>query len=316
MGVFERDYMRPEFRGGPPSGGPRSWSVVTWLIVINVALFMPRFFSDAEGSLVSSLESFGSLSWLQLAAGKIWTPVSYMFLHGSLMHLAGNMFVLFFAGRHILAMLGQRHFLAIYFGGGVVGGLVQVFLGMLIGWNNPLIGASAGVIATVIALTALMPEQKVYLLLFFVIPIRMKMKTLALIFVVLDILMLCGDLLGWVDLGIGNLAHLGGALFGWLYVKRGLPRSVRRRPSTDQSERWANRFGGKRVVDAEVTGASAGKKSWFTSAKKKPYISKSVDEILEKISAHGMQSLTDEERQVLAKNSEELARMSKRAGNR
>ncbi len=311
MGVYERDYMRPGSpHGGSPSGGPRSWSVLIWLIVINAGLFIFRGGNEAQ------LVNFGSLSFQQLAAGKIWTPVTYMFLHGSLMHVGGNMLVLYFFGRNILLMLGTRHFLTIYFVGGVVGGLVQVFVGLLIGWENPLIGASAGVAAIVIALTALLPEKKVYLLLFFVIPIRMKMKTLALVFVGLDLALFFADLLGVLSLGIGNLAHLGGALCGWLYIKQGLPNHRERRPSHDQSERWMNRFGENRVVDAEVSEPPEKKSSWFTSAKNKPYISKSVDEILEKISEHGMQSLTDEEKRTLEKNSEELARMTRRRGGK
>lgn len=300
--------MRANYQGGSRARGPQSWSVVTWLLVINVAVYVLQGFGE------EAIVNFGSLSWQQLQAGKIWTLLSYMFLHGSLIHLAGNMFVLFFAGRNVLAMLGRRHFLTIYFGGGVVGGLLQVFLGLLIGWNSPLIGASAGVVATLIAMAALMPEQKVYLLLFFVIPIRMKMKTLAVVFVVIDLAMLFGEMLGAWSLGIGNLAHLGGALFGWIYIKRGLSASIRRAPSPDQTDRWLNRFGGNQVVDAEMTEASEKKSSWFKSTKTQPYISASVDEILEKISAQGMQSLTDEERQILEKNSEELARMTKRTG--
>lgn len=314
MGVYERDYMQPGSPHGgggrPPVAGPRSWSVLIWLIVINAVLFIFRGGNEAQ------LVDFGSLSLQQLAAGKIWTPVTYMFLHGSLMHVGGNMLVLYFFGRNILVMLGTRHFLTIYFVGGVVGGLVQVFVGWLIGWQNPLIGASAGVAAIVIALTALLPEKKVYLLLFFVIPIRMKMKTLALVFVGLDLAMFFADLLGVMSLGIGNLAHLGGALCGWLYIKQGLPNSGRQRPSPHQAERWMNRFGGSRVVDAEISEPTEKKSSWFTSAKNKPYISKSVDEILEKISAHGMQSLTDEEKRILEKNSEELARMTRRTGGK
>ena len=314
MGVFERDYMRPEFRSGSRSSGPRSWSIVVWLIVINVVVYtLPRFFSDADGSLVYSLESFGSLSWQQLKAGKVWTPVTYMFLHGSLMHLAGNMFVLFFAGRNVLALLGKRHFLTIYFAGGILGGLLQVAFGALVG-DNPLIGASGGVVALLIAMAALIPEQVVYLLLFFVIPVKMKMKTVALLVVAIDVAMLIGETLGVLDLGIGNLAHLGGALCGWLYIKRGL--STSRSGSATEADRWMKRFGRDHVVDAEVVEPTEKKTSWFQVAKKQSYISPSVDEILEKISAHGMQSLTDEDRQVLEKNSDELARMTKRADNK
>ncbi len=226
------------------------------------------------------------------------------------------MLILFFAGRGVLSMLGRRHFLTIYFGGGLLGALVQVAFGLLIGNENYLIGASAGVVATLIALAALIPGQVVYLLLFFVIPVRMKMKTVALVVVVMDLVMMAGELLGVWSLGIGNLAHLGGALFGWLYIRRGLSGSSGQTSHSQQAGHWLHRFGGSRVVDAEVTGESGGgeskSSSWFKSAKPRPYVSESVDEILEKISEQGMQSLTDEERRVLEQSSEKLARMSHR----
>lgn len=319
MGVYHRDYMRPGFEGGAPRTGPRSWSVVTWLIVINVAVFVlqrmifPGLFLVPEGN--GELIPLGGLSWGELKAGKVWTLVTYMFLHGSLFHLAANMLILFFAGRGVLAMLGRRHFLMIYFGGGVMGAVAQVSFGLLVGNEDYLIGASAGVVATLIALAALIPEQIVYLLLFFVIPVRMKMKTVALVVVVMDLAMMAGELMGFFSLGIGNLAHLGGALFGWLYIRRGLSGSGRRTAYSEQASRWLDRFGGKRVVDAEVTGEGEGrgeKSSWFKAVKPRPYVSESVDEILEKISEHGMQSLTDEERKILEKSSEKLARMSNR----
>jgi len=306
MGIYHRDYMRPGFQGDSQQGGSRSWSIVTLLIVINVAVYILNDFSD------NKLLEFGSLSWGELMSGRVWTLFTYMFLHGSIFHIAANMLVLFFAGRNVLTMLGRKHFLIIYFGGGLVGAAAQMAFGLLIGEDNYLIGASAGVFATVIAMAVLIPEQKVYLLLFFVIPIRMKMKILAIVFVVGDVVMLIGELSDWWQMGIGNLAHLGGAFFGWLYIKRGLSGAGRGRSSPDQADRWMSRFGGDQVVDAEITGSSERKKSWFKSSKKKPYVSDNVDKILDKISKDGMQSLTEDERKILEKSSEKLGRMTNR----
>lgn len=315
MGIYHRDYMRPGFEGKSPSNGPRSWSVVTWLIVINVVVYALQWVIAPDFFLIEKRGEWiprGSLSWDELKAGKVWTLVTYMFLHGSLLHLAVNMFVLFFAGRNVLAMLGQRHFLGIYFGGGVMGAIAQIVFGIIVGRESYLVGASGGVVALVIAMAALIPEQKVYLLVFFVIPVRMKMKTLAIVFVALDLVMLFLDLFNIWSFGIGNLAHLGGALFGWLYIKRGLSGSGRRVVSSDQMDRWLSRLGGKRVVEAEVKDLSEEKGSWFSSSKKQAYVSENVDKILEKISEHGMQSLTDEERRTLEKSSEKLAKMTNR----
>ena len=142
----------------------------------------------------------------------------------------------------------------------------------------------------------------------------MKMKTLAIVFIAFDVAMLVAELVGPWSFGIGNLAHLGGALFGWLYIKRGLSGLGGRMTSPDQADQWLSRFGGNQVVDAELSDSSEEKKSWFKSSKKQPYISANVDEILEKISEQGMQSLSDEERKILEKSSEKLARMTNREG--
>lgn len=316
MGIYQRDYMQPGFQGGSRSSGPRSWSAVTWLIAINVGVYVlqwiiaPDFFLIQESN--GELMPRGGLSWDGLEAGKIWTLVTYMFLHGGIWHLIFNMFVLYFAGRQVLEMLGRRHFLIIYFGGGLLGAIAQLALSLITESDSYLIGASAGVVASLIALAALVPDLKVYLLVFFVIPVRMKMKTVAMVIVGLDLAMMLVELLELGSFGIGNLAHLGGASFGWLYVKRGLSGTRRRRESADQAHRWLREFGVSNVVDAESKEPTEEKKRWFKSSKTQPYISASVDEILEKISAQGMQSLTDEERKILEKSSAKLAEMTNR----
>ena len=318
MGVYHRDYMRPDYQGGSKPSGPRSWSVVTWLIAINVAVYAFQWFLFRDSSLIMGSEGKlmprGGLSWEALEAGNVWTLITYMFVHGSMWHLIFNMFVLHFAGRNVLEMLGRRHFLIIYFGGGLLGAMAQISFGSLMGNESYLIGASAGVVASLIAFAALAPQLEVYLLVFFVIPVRMKMKTVAKVVVGLDLAMMLVESFGWGGFGIGNLAHLGGALFGWLYVSRGLSGSQARKKTGGQADRWVNQFGGNQVMDAEVTESTTEKKSWFKTSKPKPYISAGVDEILEKISEHGMQSLTDEERKILEKSSEKLAEMTNRKG--
>ncbi len=322
MGVYNRDYMRPDFQGGSRGSGPRSWSVVTWLIALNVAVYVlqwviaPDYFLIRESN--GELMPRGGLSWSELEAGKIWTLVTYMFLHGGPKpwHLIFNMFVLFFAGRNVLELLGKKHFLVVYFGGGLLGAVAQIAFGLLMGRESYLIGASAGVVATLIAMAALVPQLEVYLLVFFVIPVRMKMKTVAMVLVAFDVGTMLAEFIGPWSFGIGNLAHLGGALFGWVYVKRGLSGAMGRKGPSNKEDRWQNQFGGNQEVDAEIQGERAEKKSWFKSSKNEPYISDNVDAILEKISEHGMQSLSEEERKILEKSSEKLAKMTGRTGRK
>ena len=86
------------------------------------------------------------------------------------------MLLLYFAGREVEALLGPKHFLAIYFGGGLAGSLMQWAMQPL---DAPLVGASACVLAALIAFTTILPELEITCLLFFVIPVRLKAKYLA-----------------------------------------------------------------------------------------------------------------------------------------
>ena len=139
------------------------------------------------------------------------------------------MLLLYFAGREVEALVGARHFLTIYFGGGLLGGLAQWTFTSLPP-NAPLIGASAGVLAVLIAFTTILPELELTCLLFFVIPIRIRARNLALLLVGSTVLFIlvpylnnlgnqAVNILSHKSVLIGHYAHLGGCIFGWLYVK-------------------------------------------------------------------------------------------------
>ena len=107
--------------------------------------------------------------------GFVWQFVTYTFLHGSWFHLLANMVMLYFAGRELEPLLGARHFLLVYFGGGLTGGIAQLVFTKL-PLDGPLMGASACVLATLIAFTTILPELELTCLLFFVVPVRIKAK--------------------------------------------------------------------------------------------------------------------------------------------
>src|SRR5438876_2079671 len=101
-------------------------SVVAILIALNVAFFVFEKFVDS--SLQRDLiEEYLALSRGGIRAGFYWQFVTYTFVHGSVLHLLANMIFLYFAGREILFMLGTRNLLAIYFTGGIAGGIAQFF---------------------------------------------------------------------------------------------------------------------------------------------------------------------------------------------
>lgn len=246
------------------------------LIVINAAVFVLQQFMV--------LEPWFALSRAGLWGGQIWQFVTYTFLHGSVLHLAVNMLTLMFAGRELEFLLGKTRMLLIYFGGAILGGLMQL---LITGGDQALVGASAAVFAVLFAFTTIMPETEIMLLLFFVVPVRMKAKFLALGLVVVSLLFIVSGTGG----NIGHVAHLGGALFGWVYARKlgyGNPFRI-------QEYLWAKRErkDRERVMSPEE------------------FISEEIDPILDKISREGIHSLTRAERRILERGRDKIERRTR-----
>lgn len=247
-------------------------SVTQLLIWMNVGAFLIQLGGSAFR--VNWFEQWFALSVAGIRRGFLWQPLTYMFLHSGIWHLLVNLLVLWFFGREVEFFLGARRFGILYCGGGLVGAA----LWLAFNFQSPavLVGASAAVLACVIAFATMFPEREVTLLLFFILPVRIRAKHLAWIAIALDAVPLLEGSGG----RIAHLAHLGGAAFGWLYVKAlgyGKPWTFRwirwREPSAQDSEE---------------------------------YIRREIDPILDKISKHGMQSLTARERKILESARERL----------
>ena len=236
----------------------------------------------------------------------IWQFVTYMFLHGNFMHILLNMFMLWMFGREIEGLWGKRQFLQYYFVCGIGAGLLYFALMPLLEpdtANIPLIGASGAVFGLLLAYGMMFPNRE--LLLYFILPI--KAKYLVIIFGLIDFF---GAMQGGGG-NIGHLAHLGGLLFGWLYLIGG-------RRHVDALAGWWTRTvrgRGFRVVDGN-RGGGAKRQGPFRrtrggdDGKGRPGGNGSssgprsrVDVILEKISREGLQSLTDEEQEILRRAS-------------
>jgi len=185
-------------------------SLTLLLIVTNVLCFGIQSLIDWVSP--GWVENWLALSSFGVRSGYEWQFLTYMFLHGGVIHLMVNMFTLYFAGREVEAIAGRAHFLGIYFLGGLVGGLAQIVLGPA---NTPLVGASAGVFALLIAFTTIYPEVQLTCLIFFVIPLRMRAKFLAMGLVGFSILSAFTGIMS----DVGHFAHLGGAVLGFLVVK-------------------------------------------------------------------------------------------------
>ncbi len=276
--------MQPghEFFPAPRRAFHRRFSLVELLIGLNVAVFLMQVL--AESFIPGApylIENYFALSREGLREGYYWQLITYMFLHGGALHLLVNALGLYFAGREVENVLGRKHFLGIYFMGGLLGGLTQLLMG------DSVIGASAGVCAVLLSFTTILPELEITALLFFVIPFRMRAKWLGRAVIVTSILFAA------IGFGrdIGHVAHLAGAVTGWVYTRR-------------------LGFGG------------AGIFAFFRERKRirerleqmdsSEFISEEIDPILDKISREGIHSLTRAERRILEQGREKIANRTSR----
>ena len=194
MPLSDRDYMKPSppprrriFAGGGYGGF--NLSPLWVLIGINLVLFVATMIND---NLVYQLGLVPSL-----LRERPWTIVTNMFVHAGFWHLFGNMLTLLYFGRALLQLVGQNKFLLLYFGGGILGNILYIWLGAP---QSIAIGASGAVYAIAGALAIMIPRTRVFA--YFVIP--MPLWLLVLVFFVL-----------WSFIpGVAWQAHIGGLVAG------------------------------------------------------------------------------------------------------
>jgi membrane associated rhomboid family serine protease len=194
-----------------------NWSFPTgvkWLIIVNVAVFVIDFF--ATKILGSELHTSLLLALVPVAVvhGAVWQLVTYLFLHslGSMWHIVFNMLALWMFGTPIEETWGTRRFLQYYFICGVGAGICVVLVNLTSFGNpyQPTIGASGAIYGLLLAFGMLFPNQTV--LLSFLFPIKAKYMV-----------MIFGAIAFMSSFQTGstvsNLAHLGGMIFGFVYMK-------------------------------------------------------------------------------------------------
>lgn len=292
MGIW--DGIKNSFRHG---------NNLTRLIYINVAVFLIISVAAVIGFLMNNpavaaktLDLFSVPSSLKLLLLRPWTLVTYMFTHKDIWHILFNMLWLYWFGRIFLEYLDQRKLVAVYLMGGISGAILYIasfnifpaFSGIVT--ESVAIGASASVMAVVIAIAAYVPDYTVQLFLFG----RIKIKYMALAIFVLTTIM---------DFSVnsgGKLAHMGGALFGFLYT-------LNIRKGRDIGK------GFNRIMDFFATLFKPRRKMKVTYKKPvtdydynkiKAEHQVKINLILDKISKGGYDSLTKEEKDTLFKESQ------------
>lgn len=200
---------------------PPFTKAVKWLIIINAAIYFGLLILGlAARPTAEAIKLYGALIPGAVLHGYIYQVVTYAFLHGSIMHILGNMFVLWMFGSQIEMDFGTRQFLEFYFWCMVGAALVTIavsytgFLGVTP--LTPTIGASGAIFGIYAAFGMIHGEQEI---MFFPLPFRMKAKYFVWILVLVTLaLSLSGASAGGGE-SIAYSCHLGGLLFGYLYLK-------------------------------------------------------------------------------------------------
>ncbi len=271
----DRDYMRePDFgqsRWRPHFHWRWSWTVIlliSYLVVFIAELVMGRFFPE------QNFFGYFALSREGLEHGFVWQLLTYQFMHAGWLHLLLNCWAIYVFGRELEYLLGGRRFLALTFASGIVGGIVQVLTALV--WpslfGGEVVGASACAFGLVAAFAMIFPERELTMLIFFVIPVRMRARTLLIASAVMAIMLIVFPITN-----IANAAHLGGMALGWFYVKFILknPALIGAHDQADEPPPKKSKIAADEISESDV------------------------DAILDKISARGIQSLTARERAVL-----------------
>ncbi|QQL49446.1 rhomboid family protein [Mucilaginibacter ginkgonis] len=290
MNNFWTDIKYKLFNSGSKLGLLIGINVFVFLL-INIPSVLEQLFVTglgAQGIIKSyAFEYLAMPASLPKLLARFWTPVTYMFMHDGIFHILFYMLWLYWLGQLFEEYLGQKKTIFLYLAGGLSGALFY-----LAGFNlipafahspealaMPIVGASAAVMAIVISTATLLPDYELYLM--FIGPV--KLKWIAIFYVVIDFLGIAGPNAG------GELAHLGGALFGFIYMK--------------QLQRGNN-------LGAILSGAFAPKpkikvvsnNSGYQRSRKTVHIAPDQDEIdriLDKISQSGYESLTKTEKETL-----------------
>ncbi len=287
----DRDYMRePDFRGRSFGGFRWSWTVMliaSYVLVLVAELLAFRF---VPGSSAFVYDHF-ALSKTGLAHGYVWQLVTYQFMHAGWLHLFFNSWAIFVFGRELESVLGGRKFLALMFSSGIIGGVVQVVMAMLAPriFDGPVVGASAGAFGLVAAFAAMFPERELTLLVFFVIPVTVTARWLLFVCAAVAVF----GVLFPAD-HVANAAHLGGMAMGWFFIHNILRGDWSSLGAVFQrSSRRESRSSPRAQIEKETPAKSAADE---------------VDPILDKISAHGIQSLTPRERDILESARKKMSR--------
>ncbi|NIR45155.1 MAG: rhomboid family intramembrane serine protease [Gemmatimonadetes bacterium] len=273
--------MRTAFRSGGISFGYRLTPWVKRLIIANAVFWLLTWTRLIPLELAVEYLGFTASEALK----EPWTIITYMFVHGNFFHVFLNMLMLFFFGPPLEERWGGKEFLKYYAICGVAGALFNVgAMAFGLGTGNiPIVGASGAIYGIMLAYALNWPNSLVWIYAIF--PIKVKYLV-----IILGAMTFFSAFGGASD-GIAHFAHLGGLVVGYIYLKKGwrvqlhwegLKKRLRKRKLT--------------VISGQSNG-DARRRS--TRSDEETRMLEAVDKLLDKIAAHGIDSLTPEERRFL-----------------
>ena len=233
-----------------------------------------------------------------------WTLLTYAFVHDGFLHIIFNMLNLYYFGQLVREYLGDRRLVSLYLLGALVGGIFFLLafnlLPVFAGITTPIVGASAGVTAVIVAAATLLPDYTFMLIL--IGPV--KIKWIAAVVLLLSVAAINGGNPG------GGIAHLGGALLGYVFIRQLRAGRDLGRPVVATGSWLGNLFQRRPTAPMKVTHrAPASSARPGTAPKTKASASytpaEEIDTILDKISRSGYESLSKEEKQKLFQASQQ-----------
>ena len=220
-----------------------------------------------------------------------WTLITFNFFHAGFLHLIFNLMVLHFSGRLFNTYFIDKQLFGVYVLGGIFSGITFVLSYIFIGKAGLLVGASGAIMAILIATATYAPFMLLRIPLIGIV----KLWHVAFVILLVDLIQMPLDNTG------GHLAHLGGALFGFIYIKLLQSGTDITKPFSALLDAFANLFKPKKKTPFKKVHRNTTKNGVNSFKENKDMTQKQIDDILDKISKSGYDSLTKEEKEFLFK---------------
>lgn len=323
MSLYDRDYMREDAPGSASREAP-GLTAFHVILGINVAVFVLQYVFETgwvQDPASGAAMQMGGVSLDELARGNVWTLFSYMFVHGGVGHFMLNMMLLWFAGRGVQQLFGSFHFAMIYLFSGIAGAAAEMAVnGLLQGdTSTTLIGASASDFGLLMALAVRQPGEKITAFIYFIIPIQLRLWTLAKGLFILQLAFGLASVLFHVlpeGMKIAYFAHLGGAALGWFYARslgygsRPMSYASHWQPMQHQQQQrrpaMAHSAASRPASELDVDTVPLPRRRAQKTVEE--LMEEDVNPLLDKINRHGKDSLTPDEQRKLEQTSNELKR--------